>query len=156
MRRRAGIAIPVLLAGCLGPTAHPVTAPVPAGTTVRISARDDSMLVVWTDTAAVVRPAPPCVARRTEGALERSAGDTAWLRSVGAVEPVRAADAACARRGGAMVIAPAASVSLESLVPVSAPVQVGGSLLFIGVVAGASLLVLNAVDGLLGIIGRWF
>lgn len=151
MRRgRAGIATMLLLVGCLGPTGRPVTAPVPAGTTVQLVARRDSFVVRWADTAA------PCTARRADGALERQSGDTAWMRTFTYIEPARAGDAACARRGGAMVIAPAASVSIESLVPVSLPVQIGGSLLFIGVVAGVSLLLFNAVDGLLGIVGRWF
>lgn len=155
-RASAGIASLMLLAGCLGPTGRPITAPVPAWTSVQLLARRDSFVVMWTDTAATAQHARPCAARRADGALERQRGDTAWMRSFSYVEPTRAGDPACTRRGGAIVIAPAASVSVEELVPVSLPVQLGGSALFIAAVAGVSLLLFNAVDGLLGIIGRWF
>jgi hypothetical protein len=112
----------------------------------------------WTDAiAADSGRSPICATRRIDGALERQAGDTLWFRAVTYAEPARRApDAACQRRGGAIVIAPAASVTIEQLVPVSVPVQVGGSLLFIAVIAGASLLIFNAADGLFGIVGRWF
>ncbi len=152
------IAVSILLTACLGPTGRPITAPVPAGTAVQILAEHDTLQLRWTDAiAADSGRAPICATQRIDGALERQSGDTLWFRAVTYVEPARRApDAACQRRGGAIVIAPAASVTIEQLVPVSMPVQIGGSLLFIAVVAGVSLLVFNAADGLFGIVGRWF
>lgn len=152
------IAVSILLTACLGPTGRPITAPVPAGTAVQIRAEHDTLQLRWTDAiAADSGRALICATQRIDGALERQSGDTLWFRAVTYTEPARRApDAACQRRGGAIVIAPAASVTIEQLVPVSVPVQIGGSLLFIAVVAGVSLLVFNAADGLFGIIGRWF
>ena len=148
----------ILLTACLGPVGRPITAPVPAGTAVQILSARDTLLLRWTDAiAADSGRAAICATRRIDGALERRAGDTLWFRAVSYAEPARRApDLACQRRGGAILIAPAASVTIEQLVPVSAPVQIGGSLLIIGVMAGFSLLLFNAADGLFGIIERWF
>lgn len=152
------IAVSILLTACLGPTGRPITGPVPAGTAVQILSEGDTLQLRWTDaTAADSGRATVCATRRIDGALERRSGDTLWFRTVTYAEPARRApDAACQRRGGAIVIAPAASVTIEQLVPVSMPVQIGGSVLFIAVVAGVSLLLFNAADGLFGIVGRWF
>jgi len=159
MRRSAlPIAVSILLTACLGPVGRPITAPVPAGTDVQVLSARDTLLLRWTDAIdADSGRAAICATRRIDGALERRAGDTLWFRAVTYAEPARRApDAACHRRGGAIVIAPAASVTIEQLVPVSTPVQIGGSLLMIGVTLGVSLLLFNAADGLFGILERWF
>lgn len=88
----------------------------------------------------------------------RAEHDTLQLRWTDAIaaDSGRALICATQRIDGAIVIAPAASVTIVQPVPVSAPVQIGGSLLIIGAVAGFSLLLFNAADGLFGIIERWF
>lgn len=146
----------LLLTACLGPTGRPVTAPVPEGTTVRIHAERDTLLLRWIAPAAS-DSSVACATQRVEGVLDHQSADTLWMRRIDYAETVRrTGDVACHRRGAAIVIAPAASVTIEELVPVSPPVQIGGSVLFIAVVAGVSLLIFNAADGLFGIVGRWF
>lgn len=146
------------LAACLGPVARPATAPVPTGARVRITPTGDTLRLHWTGTATGAPDADQaCAAKQLEGVLESVSADTIRLRSVSfAIAARRVADPACQRRGGAIIVAPAASWRMETLEPVSLPVQVGGSLVMIGVVLGVSLLLFNAADGLLGIVGRWF
>ena len=158
LRRFASFSILLTSGACLGPVARPVTGPVATGASVRITQSGDTLRLRWTDSTMKGSDATePCNTKQLEGVIQRVAGDTVLLRSVSFAIPARApTDPACQRRGGAMIIAPAASLTLETLEPVSTPVQIGGSLLMIGVVLGVSLLLFNAADGLFGIVGRWF
>lgn len=161
MRIRRAACNAILLgatSACLGPVSHPVTAPVPAGREIRVSGVRDTLRLLWSGAPTVAPVAgETCAARRVTGLVERHSGDTIRFSRVSWAEPARATrDPACDRHGGAMLIAPAVSVQVEELVPVSLPVQVGGSAALITAVLLVSLLVFNAADGILNAVGRWF
>lgn len=150
------------LVACVGPSARPVTGPVPADVTLQVSAgrhaappSTDTLRLLW------MRGLPgdtlPCLASHVTGRLERDAGDTLFFRDVSYVAPTgTATDPACRGRGRALVLAPAATTRREVLRPASWPVQLGGSALFFAAVGGTILLLVSAADGMIDAVGRWF